>query len=141
MPEGTVVLITPLCVTPDGLTFFTVYSIYTTLLVVLLLLLIATVFASFNGLLPEFVINSLKDGIIEINKKLKGFLDDDAIITIVESRSSSPIRILREEYQSNISGVYPIGEGAGYAGGLTSAAADGLRVAEKLFALFGGANC
>ena len=101
-----------------------------------------TVFSSFNNLLPEFIINGLKGGIIEINKKLKGFLDDDAIITIVESRSSSPVRILRENYESNISGVYPIGEGAGYAGGITSSALDGIKCALKIIEdISGGSLC
>ena len=78
------------------------------------------------------MINALKDGIIMIDKKLKGFLDDDAILTIVESRSSSPVRILRENFESNIKGVYPIGEGAGYAGGITSSALDGIKCALKI---------
>ena len=88
-----------------------------------------TVFASFKNILPDFIIEGLKDGIVEINKRLKGFLDDDAILTIVESRSSSPVRILRTNYMSNITGVYPIGEGAGYAGGITSSALDGIKCA------------
>ena len=93
-------------------------------------------------MLPEFIINGLKGGIIEINKKLKGFLDDDAIITIVESRSSSPVRILRDNYESNISGVYPIGEGAGYAGGITSSALDGIKCALKIIEdISGGSLC
>lgn len=101
-----------------------------------------TVFASFDSLLPDFVIDSLKEGIIEINKKLKGFLDDDAILTIVESRSSSPVRIVRENYESNIKGVYPIGEGAGYAGGITSSALDGIKCAQKIIEdIFGGGLC
>ena len=101
-----------------------------------------TVFASFKEILPEYVLNALKGGIIEINKKLKGFLDDDAIITIVESRSSSPVRILRENYESNISGVYPIGEGAGYAGGITSSALDGIKCALKIIEdISGGSLC
>jgi len=92
-----------------------------------------TVFTSFDGLLPKFVIDSLKEGIKEIDKKMKGFMDDDAILTAVESRSSSPIRIKRNEfYESNISGVYPIGEGAGYAGGITSSALDGIKCALQI---------
>ena len=101
-----------------------------------------TVFASFKDLIPNFVINGLKGGIIEINKKLKGFLEDDAILTIVESRSSSPVRIVRENYQSNICGVYPIGEGAGYAGGITSSALDGIKCALKIIEnISGGSLC
>lgn len=91
-----------------------------------------TVFADFKGLIPDFIIDGLREGIKEIDKKIKGFLDRDAVLTIVESRSSSPVRILRENYMSNIDGVYPIGEGAGYAGGITSSALDGIKCALKI---------
>ena len=87
---------------------------------------------------PAFINESLKDGIIEINKKIKGFLDPDAILTIVESRSSSPVRIIRKDYESNIKGVYPIGEGAGYAGGITSSALDGIKCALHIIELISG---
>lgn len=101
-----------------------------------------TVFASFKGILPEFIIDGLKGGIIEIDKKIKGFLDPDAILTIVESRSSSPVRIIRENFESNIKGVYPIGEGAGYAGGITSSALDGIKCALHIIAqISGGVLC
>ena len=101
-----------------------------------------TVFASFKEILPDYVLNALKDGIIEIDKKIKGFYDDDAILTIVESRSSSPVRILRENYESNIRGVYPIGEGAGYSGGITSSALDGIKCAMKIIDdISGGGLC
>ena len=101
-----------------------------------------TVFASFKEILPEYVLNALKGGIIEIDKKIKGFYDDDAILTIVESRSSSPVRILRNNYESNIKGVYPIGEGAGYAGGITSSALDGIKCALKIIEdISGGSLC
>jgi len=80
--------------------------------------------------LPDFVIEGLKYGIVEFDKKLKGFNNDDAIIIGIESRSSSPVRILRDDNrESSIKGIYPIGEGAGYAGGITSAALDGLKTA------------
>jgi uncharacterized FAD-dependent dehydrogenase len=89
-----------------------------------------TVFSSFNNLLPPFVITALKEGIKEIDKSMPGFLNDDAILTAIESRSSSPVRILRDKnYESNIKGIYPIGEGAGYAGGITSSALDGIKCA------------
>ena len=91
-----------------------------------------TVFSSFNGILPDYIIDSLKEGIIAIDKKIKGFNDPDAILTIVESRSSSPVRILRTDYMSNVNGCYPIGEGAGYAGGITSSALDGIKCALKI---------
>ena len=69
-----------------------------------------------------------------MSKKIKGFADNGAIFTGVESRTSSPLRILRgEDMQSlNVKGLYPAGEGAGYAGGITSAGADGIRVAAAI---------
>ncbi len=76
---------------------------------------------------PE-ISDSLRAGISEMNKKLRGFSYPDAVMTGVETRSSSPVRIIRDEtMQSNIKGLFPCGEGAGYAGGITSAAADGLK--------------
>lgn len=87
-------------------------------------------FTDFNKCLPSFVVDSLRGGIVEFDKKLKGFNYDDAIMIGVETRSSSPVRLLRDENrESNIKGIYPIGEGAGYAGGITSAALDGLKTA------------
>lgn len=83
--------------------------------------------------LPDYVVYTLKLALIEFDKKIKGFASYDAIMTGVESRSSSPVRIIRDEnLQSNIKGLYPIGEGAGYAGGIMSAALDGLKVAEEI---------
>lgn len=84
--------------------------------------------------LPNFMVQTLKDGILEMGKKIDGFDDPEAILTGVETRSSSPVRILRNsEYESiTINGLYPCGEGAGYAGGITSAAVDGMRCAEKI---------
>ena len=81
--------------------------------------------------LPDFVIENLKLGIKEFDKKIHGFNNPDAILIGIESRSSSPLRILRDKdtHESNIKGIYPIGEGAGYAGGITSAALDGLKTA------------
>ena len=80
--------------------------------------------------LPDYVVRSLRNAIPLIDKRLKGFNDPDAVLTGVETRSSSPVRILRnEQRESNIAGIYPVGEGAGYAGGITSAAIDGLRTA------------
>ena len=71
----------------------------------------------------------------EFEKKIKGYDDPDALLTAVEARSSSPVRIPRDSSgQSSISGLYPCGEGAGYAGGIMSAAADGIRVAEWICA-------
>ncbi len=80
--------------------------------------------------LPEFVVDGIKFGIKSFSKKLKGFDDPDAILIGIESRSSSPVRILRDENkESTFKGIYPMGEGAGYAGGITSSALDGLKVA------------
>ena len=89
-------------------------------------------FADFKKLFPSFVIESLKDGILEFDKKIKGFADESAVLTAPETRSSSPVRILRNEnFESlNLAGLYPAGEGAGYAGGIISAAVDGIKVAE-----------
>ena len=90
-------------------------------------------FANLNEVLPEFVSHSLKEGIVEFGKKIKEFDMNDALLTGPETRSSSPVRIVRdEELQSNIKGLYPIGEGAGYAGGITSSAVDGIRCALKI---------
>ena len=71
--------------------------------------------------------------ILIFNKKINGFLNNDAVLTGVETRSSSPVRVLRnEKFQSSVSGIYPCGEGAGYAGGIMSAAVDGIRVAQQI---------
>ena len=93
-----------------------------------------TVFADFTDIFPEFITDSLKEGIVLFDKKISGFACADAILTAPETRSSSPIRILRgEDGQSvTIEGLFPSGEGAGYAGGIMSAAVDGLKSAEKL---------
>ena len=75
----------------------------------------------------------LKSGILLMDKKINGFADKNAIITAPETRSSSPVRILRnKDYQSDIKGLFPCGEGAGYAGGITSAAVDGIKCAESI---------
>ena len=83
--------------------------------------------------LPEFICRSIADALPIMDKKVRGYADPDAVLTAVESRSSCPLRILRDEQgQSPIRGLWPCGEGAGYAGGIMSAAADGLRTAEHL---------
>ena len=87
-------------------------------------------FTDLSLCLPDFVISNLKFGIKEFDKKLHGFNDPDAILVGIESRSSSPVRILRNDLRvSSNPYIYPIGEGAGYAGGITSAALDGLKTA------------
>ena len=80
--------------------------------------------------MPKFVSETLKEGIIYFDTKLKGFANPDAIMTGMETRSSSPVKIIRNEnFLSNIDGIYPCGEGAGYAGGIMSAAVDGIKCA------------
>lgn len=87
-------------------------------------------FCDLKRCLPSFVIKGIKEGIKEFNQKLKGFYDEDAILIGIESRSSSPVRILRDkETRSARKHIYPIGEGAGYAGGIISASLDGLLTA------------
>jgi uncharacterized FAD-dependent dehydrogenase len=94
-----------------------------------------TAFVDLKEVLPDFIIETLKFALTDMDKKLKGFADPEAILTGVETRTSSPVRIDRgENLQSvNVKGLYPCGEGAGYAGGITSSAADGLRVAQAVF--------
>lgn len=83
-----------------------------------------------NEILPPYVSKTIKEGILYFNKKIKGFANPDAILTGVETRSSAPLTILRDEnLESSVKGIYPCGEGAGYAGGITTSAIDGIRVA------------
>ncbi len=88
-------------------------------------------FANLNEIFPEYINTALKEGIALMDRKIRGFGSRDAILSAVESRSSSPVKILRDErHFSNIEGLMPCGEGAGYAGGIMSAAVDGIRCAE-----------
>lgn len=91
-------------------------------------------FADLNNILPPFISDALKEAIPAMGRKLKGFDSPDSLMTGVETRSSSPVRILRGERGCSVSvyGVYPAGEGAGYAGGIVSAAVDGVRQAENI---------
>lgn len=90
-------------------------------------------YTSLKDVLPDFVIKMLKFAIVEFDRKMKGFNIGDAVLTGVETRSSAPLRILRDEsFQSNIKGLYPIGEGAGYAGGIMSSSIDGINCAEAI---------
>ena len=83
--------------------------------------------------LPGFVADSLRAALPALGRQLAGFDRPDAVLTGVESRSSSPVRILRDEKaQASVAGIFPCGEGAGYAGGIVSAAVDGVACAEKL---------
>lgn len=98
---------------------------------------LGTVFADFNTLLPKPIASSLKEALLAFEKKVPGFLDG-SIMTGVETRSSSSIRILRdkETLLANVQGIYPCGEGAGYAGGIMTSAIDGLRCAMALMDRF-----
>jgi len=92
----------------------------------------ATRLSDLNTCLPDYAVSALKEGIRSFDRTIAGFAQDDALLTGVETRTSSPIRIVRDDsLQSNIKGLYPCGEGAGYAGGIMSAAMDGIRVAEE----------
>lgn len=87
--------------------------------------------------LPEFAVEAMREALPYFGKKIKGFDMGDGVLTAVETRSSSPVRIIRnEELQSGIKGIFPAGEGAGYAGGIMSAAVDGIRAAEKICELW-----
>lgn len=90
-------------------------------------------FGNLRTIFPEYINEALIEGITSFSEKMKGFAREDAVLSGVESRTSSPVRILREEnMESKIKGLYPCGEGAGYAGGITSAAMDGIKVAEAI---------
>ena len=92
-----------------------------------------TQFSDLNTCLPPFIADHLKAAFQSLNHKIRGFSHPDAVLTAIETRSSSPVRILRNEsMQSNIEGIYPAGEGAGYAGGIVSSAVDGIRAAEAV---------
>ncbi len=94
-------------------------------------------FTDLSLCLPDFILDSIREALPILDRKLHGFASPDAVLTAVESRSSSPIRILRDDsYESPLRGLYPCGEGAGYAGGILSAAADGMRCAEKVLEVY-----
>lgn len=93
----------------------------------------AYTFANVRSIFPEELSGALEEGIKGCESLIRGFSRADAILSGVESRTSSPVRILRDEqFESEIRGLYPCGEGAGYAGGITSAAMDGLKIAEAI---------
>ena len=95
------------------------------------------VFGEIGCCLPKFVVDGIADGCRDFDRRLKGFCAPDAVLTAPESRSSSPVRIIRgEDLQASVKGVYPCGEGAGYAGGIMSAAVDGMRCAEQIIARY-----
>jgi uncharacterized FAD-dependent dehydrogenase len=95
-----------------------------------------TVETELTTVLPQYVTSTLQEGIVSFGRKMKGFVTQEATLTGVETRTSAPLRMVRgEDCQSvTLRGVYPCGEGAGYAGGIMSAALDGIRVADKIAA-------
>lgn len=89
--------------------------------------------ANVRAILPKEIGDSIEEGILAFGGKIRGFDREDALLSGVESRTSSPVRIVRDgEMLANIQGIYPCGEGAGYAGGITSAAMDGIKAAETI---------
>ncbi len=91
-------------------------------------------YSNLNDILPEFVADTLKNGIKYFDTKIKGFANKDAILTGVETRSSSPVKIVRNDdfMAKDVYGLYPCGEGPGYAGGIMSSAVDGIKCAIKI---------
>jgi hypothetical protein len=87
-----------------------------------------------SSALPDYAIAAIREALPAFDRQLKGFAMNDAVLTGVETRTSSPIRIKRDDhFQSlNTKGLYPAGEGAGYAGGILSAAVDGIKIAEAV---------
>ena len=96
---------------------------------------VGTTFARLSEVLPTPITSALRSALLDMDRKLRGFAHPDALLTGVETRTSSPVRIERaENMQSvNVEGLYPCGEGAGYAGGITSSAVDGIRVADAFY--------
>ncbi len=91
-------------------------------------------FTDIKEVFPSFIASSMAEGLLLMDKKLRGFASDSAILTAPETRSSSPVRLLRDEnFELSVKGLYTAGEGGGYAGGITSAAVDGIKAAEKIF--------
>ncbi len=91
-----------------------------------------------NECLPRYVISTIQESLCDFDRKIKGFASNDAVLIGVETRTSAPLRIIRKEdmESENIKNLYPIGEGAGYAGGIVSAAVDGIKAAEKIMEIF-----
>ena len=91
--------------------------------------------ASLETCLPGFVSTALREALPVLDRNLHGFADAGALLTGIEARSSSPVRVVRDSHtlmSTHVQGVYPCGEGAGYAGGIMSAALDGIRVAQAI---------
>ena len=97
----------------------------------------AVVPADLRNCLPVYVCDTIKQAIPAFARRLKGFDLPDALLTGVETRSSCPVRLVRGKgFQASISGLYPAGEGGGYAGGIMSSAVDGIKVAEAIISRF-----
>jgi hypothetical protein len=94
-----------------------------------------TTFAPLHEILPKVTVQAMQAAIPDMNKRLAGFANPDALLTGVETRFSSPVRIVRDQTCQSVSvkNLYPCGEGSGYSGGITSSAADGLKIAEILY--------
>lgn len=93
--------------------------------------------ANVRSIFPEEINQAIEEGMKQFDRKIRGFAREDALLSGVESRTSSPIRITRNDiYESAVKGLYPCGEGAGYAGGITSAAIDGIKIAEIIAKTF-----
>ena len=89
--------------------------------------------ADLNGLLPKEMEEAIKEAMTAFGNSIEGFDHPDTLLSAIESRTSSPVRILRDDsFQTNVVGIYPAGEGAGYAGGITSAAIDGMKIFEQI---------
>lgn len=94
--------------------------------------------AELKNCLPDFVAAALKDAIIGFDKRLKGFANPEGVLTAIETRTSSPVRLVRKPgmESENLKNFYPAGEGAGYAGGIMSSAVDGIKAAEAVIKRF-----
>ncbi|MGG7178907.1 NAD(P)/FAD-dependent oxidoreductase [Clostridium paraputrificum] len=91
-------------------------------------------FRDLRECLPNYVVEAIKEGIVKFDSRIKGYAMDDAVLTGIETRTSAPVRMTRDENLESINtkGLYPTGEGAGFAGGIISAAVDGIKVAERI---------
>ena len=94
-------------------------------------------FVKMTDILPKYVTDTMKEALLDFNRKLKGFAMGDAILTGVETRSSSPVRMTRSDtHESSLSGLFPMGEGAGHAGGIMSSSVDGMKTAENIIKIY-----
>lgn len=93
--------------------------------------------SNLNDLFPNYINESLKEGLIHFDKKIPGFINNDTYILGVESRTSSPVKFYRDDsLMSNVKGIYPCGEGSGYAGGITTSAIDGIKTFESIMKIY-----